>query len=171
LAHGNVDKEILLILIFGYRSLILHEIESNPNKMTDKVNNSPRSRLTIYWVLTGYLAFESVFSSTWDFNWINKGFALGIIEHIGFPPYFLVMKGVATLLAAPVFLLPGLRLLKEWAYFGTFIMYTGAVISHFAVGDSLPTIIYPFIMLLITIGSWALRPASRRFRLVSVNNR
>jgi len=60
------------------------------------------------------------------------------MQHLGYPSYFLTIKGVATLLAAPVFVLPGLLLLKEWAYFGTFLIYVCAV------------------------ASWALRPASRR---------
>lgn len=122
-----------------------------------------KARLITYWILTGYLAFESIFSSTWDFNWLNKGFALNIMQHIGFPPYFLIIKGIATLLAAPVFLLPGLKLLKEWAYFGTFMIYVGAIASHLAMGDGFKDFAAPIIFLLIAVASWALRPPSRRF--------
>ena len=133
--------------------------------MNQLENTQPTSkaRLIIYWILTGYLAFESVFSSTWDFNWLNKGFALNIMQHIGFPPYFLIIKGVATLLAAPIFILPGMRLLKEWAYFGTFMIYIGAIASHLAIGDGFKDIAGPIMFLLIAVASWALRPASRRF--------
>jgi hypothetical protein len=120
-----------------------------------------KARLIAYWIFTGYLAFESVLSATWDFNWLNKGFALGIMRHIGFPPYFLIIKGVATLVAAPVFVLPGMRLIKEWAYFGTFMIYVGAIASHLAVGDDFKAIAAPIIFLLITVASWALRPSSR----------
>ena len=134
------------------------------DKLENKIN-WPKARLITYWILTGYLAFESVLSATWDFNWLNKGFALGIMQHIGFPPYFLIIKGIATLLAAPVFVLPGMRLLKEWAYFGTFMIYTGAIASHLAVGDGFKPLIGPIIFLLITVASWALRPPSRRFAL------
>jgi hypothetical protein len=132
----------------------LTEIET-----TQKIS---KARLVSYWILTGYLAFESILSATWDFNWLNKGFALGIMQHIGFPPYFLIIKGIATLLAAPVFVLPGLRLLKEWAYFGTFMIYAGAIASHLAVGDGFKDIAGPIIFLLITVASWALRPPWRR---------
>lgn len=124
---------------------------------------SSKARLITYWVLTGYLAFESVLSATWDFNWLNKGYSIAIMNHLGFPPYFLVIKGICTLLAAPVFVLPGMRLLKEWAYFGTFIIYTGAIASHLAVGDDFKALIAPIVFLLITTGSWALRPDSRKF--------
>jgi hypothetical protein len=130
---------------------------------TENTQPISKARLIAYWIFTGYLAFESVFSSTWDFNWLNKGFALGIMQHIGFPPYFLIIKGVGTLLAAPVFVLPGLRLLKEWAYFGTFMIYVGAIACHLFVGDGFKEILGPAIFLLIAVASWALRPASRRF--------
>ncbi len=121
-----------------------------------------KGRVVTYWVLTIYLAFESILSATWDFNWINKGYSLSIMQHLGFPSYFLVIKGIGTLLAVPVFILPKMGLFKEWAYFGTFIIYAGAISSHLAVGDGLIIIIYPVIMLLITITSWALRPDSRK---------
>jgi hypothetical protein len=130
---------------------------------TNDTQKTSKTRLIIYWILTGYLAFESILSATWDFNWLNKGYSVAIMQHIGFPPYFLVIKGVCTLLAAPVFVLPGLPLLKEWAYFGTFLIYAGAIASHVAVGDGFKTLIAPLIFLSITVVSWALRPGSRKF--------
>lgn len=123
-----------------------------------------RGRLIVYRVLTSYLAFESILSATWDFNWLNKGYAIDMMQHLGYPAYFLVIKGIGTLLAAPVFLLPKMRLLKEWAYFGTFIIYAGAISSHAAVGDGFKSMVFPMIMLLITIASWALRPDSRKYK-------
>jgi hypothetical protein len=131
----------------------------------ENIQKKSKARLIIYWVLTGYLAFESVLSATWDFNWLNKGFAIDIMKQIGFPPYFLIIKGVATLLAAPVFLLPRMPLLKEWAYFGTFLIYVGAIASHLFVGSTVNNLIAPFIFLCITVASWALRPASRRINM------
>ena len=122
-----------------------------------------KTRSIVYWIFTGYLAFESLLSSAWDFNLLNKGYAAGIMNQIGFPIYFLYIKGIATLLAAPIFLLPRLPLLKEWAYFGTAIMYIGAISSNLFVGSSIKSIIAPIIFLLITIISWALRPPSRKF--------
>ena len=121
-----------------------------------------RTRLITYWILTGYLAFESVLSATWDFNWLNKGFVINMMQELGYPSYFPIIKGICTLLAAPVFILPGLRLLKEWAYFGTFLIYLVAIASHIAVGDSFKSLIAPIIFLVISATSWALRPANRR---------
>jgi hypothetical protein len=128
----------------------------------EKKSTAARIKIIAYWVLTSYLAFESVFSATWDFNWLNKGFAIGIMDQIGYPHYFLIIKGIGTLLAAPVFLLPRLPLLKEWAYFGTFLIYVGAIASHLFVGNGIAALIAPFIFLCITVASWALRPPSRK---------
>jgi hypothetical protein len=122
-----------------------------------------KGRLIAYWILTIYIAFESLLSATWDFNWLNKGYAISMMQQVGFPSYFLVIKGVCSLLAVPVFLLPKMRLLKEWAYFGTFLMYSGAIASHVLVGDGVKKLIAPVIFLIITVASWVLRPASRRF--------
>jgi len=134
--------------------------------MTQTENNqkTSKTRLIAYWILTGYLAFESVLSATWDFNWLNKGFAIHIMQQIGFPPYFLIIKGIGTLLAALVFLLPRMLLLKEWAYFGTFLIYIGAIASHLFVGSAINNLIAPFIFLCITVASWALRPPTRRLQ-------
>jgi hypothetical protein len=122
-----------------------------------------KARLITYWILTGYLAFESILSATWDFNWLNKGFASTMMQQLGFPPYFLILKGICTLLAAPIFVLPRLPLFKEWAYFGTFIIYTFAIASHLFVRDGAGTLIAPFIFLAIAVASWASRPPSRKF--------
>ena len=132
------------------------------NATSDHAPQSKAKKI-LYWILTIYLAFESVLSATWDFDWLNKGFALGIMKQIGFPPYFLIIKGVATLISAPVFLLPRLPLLKEWAYFGTFMIYLGAIACHLFAGDGISPLSAPFIFLCITVASWALRPPSRRF--------
>lgn len=127
-----------------------------------QIPKTTKFKMISYWILTSYIAFESVLSSTWDFNWLNKGFSLHIIDQLGYPPYFLIIKGTATLLSAPVFLLPKMGLLKEWAYFGTFMIYIGAIASHLAVRDPWNSLIILIILLCITIGSWALRPDSRR---------
>lgn len=138
--------------------------------MNQVPSRTSRARSIIYWILTGYLAFESILSATWDFNWLRRGYAIGMMQHLGYPHYFLVIKGIGTLLAAPVFLLPGLRLLKEWAYFGTFLIYIGAIASHLSMGDGIGDFVPPIIFLSIAVASWALRPPSRRLSDLSVRS-
>ena len=129
----------------------------------ENVSRPSKARLVAYWILTAYLAFESILSAVWDFNWLNKGYAINLMQQLGYPSYFLILKGICTLLAAPVFVLPGMRLLKEWAYFGTFLIYISAIVSHLAVRDSFKNLIPPIIFFAIAVASWALRPASRKF--------
>ncbi|MNY74101.1 hypothetical protein D3C86_2130480 [compost metagenome] len=59
-------------------------------------------------------------------------------------------------------LLPKLGLLKEWAYAGFFFVMTGAIFSHFAVGDSTMEYFGPTLLLILTFLSWYFRPADRR---------
>ena len=55
--------------------------------------------------------------------------------HLGYPSYFLTIIGVWKLSGAIAILIPKYPLLKEWAYAGFFFVMTGAVFSHFSVGD------------------------------------
>jgi hypothetical protein len=63
-------------------------------------------------------------------------------------------------LGAGALLAPRTPRLKEWAYAGTVFDLTGAAATHFAVGDPAGKLVAPIVL---TIASWALRPASRRF--------
>ena len=58
--------------------------------------------------------------------------------------------------------MPRLPRLKEWAYAGLVINYTGAAASHIAVGDGAAKLVGPAFFLAVTMVSWALRPPSRR---------
>jgi hypothetical protein len=53
--------------------------------------------------------------------------------------------------------------LKEWAYAGMLFDLTGAAASHASVGDPVAKVIIPLLLLGIVIGSWALRPRSRKW--------
>ena len=81
----------------------------------------------------------------------------------GYPQHLRIVLGVAKPAAAIVLLLPGLALLKEWAYAGTFFQITGAAVSHALVGDPV-NVIYPLALMMATLVSWALRPPSRMLR-------
>ena len=87
----------------------------------------------------------------------------GLIERLGYPPYFLVILGIWKLLGAVALLIPGFPRLKEWAYAGVLFDLTGAVASLFASGlIDVSTMAYPIVMTGVAVASWALRPASRR---------
>jgi hypothetical protein len=82
--------------------------------------------------------------------------------HLGYPAYFLTIIGVWKLLGSAAILLPKLGLLKEWAYAGFFFLMTGAIFSHFAVGDGAMEYFGPILLLLLTYLSWQFRPAVRK---------
>jgi hypothetical protein len=65
-------------------------------------------------------------------------------------------------LGAFALLIPRRPLLKEWAYAGAFFTYTGAMVSHLTTGYALGEVGLLAVMTVLTVLSWALRPASRR---------
>jgi uncharacterized membrane protein YphA (DoxX/SURF4 family) len=81
---------------------------------------------------------------------------------LGYPAYFMSILGVWYISAGLVVLAPRLPRLKEWAYAGLVINYTGAAASHIAVGDGAGKLVGPAIFLGLTAASWAVRPPERR---------
>jgi uncharacterized membrane protein YphA (DoxX/SURF4 family) len=87
----------------------------------------------------------------------------GLIERLGYPPYFLIILGTWKLLGAVALVIPRFPRLKEWAYAGVFFDLTGAVVSLFASGlINVGAMAYPILMIGVAVASWALRPPSRR---------
>jgi uncharacterized membrane protein YphA (DoxX/SURF4 family) len=82
--------------------------------------------------------------------------------HLGYPVYFMSILGVWYISAGLIVLAPRLPRLKEWAYAGLVINYSGAAASHIAVGDDAKTLVGPTVFLVLTAASWALRPSTRR---------
>lgn len=70
--------------------------------------------------------------------------------------------GVYKLLGAIVLAVPGLKRLKEWAYAGFFFDFTGAAASHAMNGDGVDLIMPPLVLLVFVLGSYFLRPESRK---------
>ena len=89
-----------------------------------------------------------------------------LFAHLGYPSYLLYILGVWQVLGVIAILIPKFSLLKEWAYAGLFLMYTGAAASHFLVGDSVEISLSPVLFALTTIASWKLRPASRKLSTI-----
>ncbi len=85
-----------------------------------------------------------------------------IVAHLGYPPYLLGIIGFWKVLAAIVLLVPRFPVVKEWAYAGSFFVFTGAAASHMAGGDGFEKWIGPAVGAAVTAASWALRPPSRR---------
>ena len=119
-----------------------------------------RSRAVAYWVTTGLVAANLVVGGVWDL--LQTPYVREMMEHLGYPLYFVVILGVWKLPGAAVLVAPGLPRLKEWAYAGAVFTFTGAVASHLSVGDGPTAFVPPMILAGLTVASWLLRPAARR---------
>ncbi len=119
----------------------------------------------IYWILTIWLALGMV--STGIVQALNVKEEVDFIINMGYPAYFLTILGIWKILGAVAVLIPKFPLLKEWAYAGFFFAMSGAVFSHLALGNSVKEIFPPFLLLILTVGSWYFRPASRKIILVN----
>jgi hypothetical protein len=84
----------------------------------------------------------------------------------GYPQHLRIVLGIAKPAAAIVLLLPGLALLKEWAYAGTAFAWVMAFISAYSAGDGVQVWGMPLALLVLLIVSYVTRPASRRLVLL-----
>jgi hypothetical protein len=80
----------------------------------------------------------------------------------GYPQHLRIVLGIAKPIAAVVLLLPGLALLKEWAYAGAAITWVMASIAACAAGDGVQVWSMPLGLLALLVVSYVTRPASRR---------
>jgi len=118
----------------------------------------------IYWISTIFLALGMLAGGLQQL--FQMGGYVAIITHLGYPKYFISIIGAWKILGVITILIPGVRILKEWAYAGFFFVMSGAVISHLAMGETIREI-YPSLTLLIfTVISWYFRLTDRKIVLV-----
>ena len=120
----------------------------------------------IYWIATLWLALGMI--STGIVQLLKMKEEVEMMNHLGYPIYFLTLLGVWKILGVVAILIPKYPFLKEWAYAGFFFAMSGAVFSHLAIGDPLITLFGPILLLLLTVASWFFRPASRK--MISFNS-
>lgn len=114
----------------------------------------------IYWISTAWLALGMV--STGLVQLLRVEQEVEKITQLGYSGYILVMLGICKILGVIAVLIPGIPLLKEWAYAGFVFAMSGAVFSHIAVGDDVKQLFGPALLLILTGVSWYFRPESRR---------
>ena len=88
-------------------------------------------RKIAYWSSTGIAALMLLFSLSYltGTEQVVSGFAKA-----GYPQHLRIVLGIAKPAAAVVLLLPGLALLKEWAYAGAAFAWVMAFIAHYSGG-------------------------------------
>jgi hypothetical protein len=114
----------------------------------------------IYWIATVWLSLGML--STGVVQLIQMPEEIAMITQLGYPAYFITLLGCWKILGVAAVLLPGLPLLKEWAYAGFFFSMSGAIYSHLAVGDQAQELFGPVLLLVLSVISWYFRPADRK---------
>src|SRR5262245_42508065 len=111
-----------------------------------------------YWSSTVIAAVMLLMSLTYltGNEQVVSGFAKA-----GYPQHLRIVLGMAKPAAAIVLLLPGIALLKEWAYAGVTFAWVMASISAYSSEEGLIWVM-PLVLLAILGVSYATRPASRR---------
>lgn len=125
-----------------------------------KTSNKPRK--IIYWIATIWLALGM--TSTGIVQLMKTKEEVDMMNHLGYPLYFLTIIGIWKISGVIAVLIPRFPLLKEWAYAGFFFAMSGAVLSHLAAGDEAKTLFGPVLLIILTIISWYFRPESRKLR-------
>jgi hypothetical protein len=120
------------------------------------------ARKITYWATTGIAALMLLFSLMYltGSEQVVSGFAKA-----GYPQHLRIILGIAKPAAAIVLLLPGLALLKEWAYFGAGFTWIMAFIAHTASGEGMQVAGVPLTLFVILVVSYVTRPPSRRLVL------
>lgn len=117
------------------------------------------SRRVAYWSTTVIVAILLLGSLSYltGGEQVVAGFAKA-----GYPQHLRIVLGVAKPTAAIVLLLPGLALLKEWAYAGVTFAWIMAFISASASNEPMQVRSLPLALLVLLVVSYSTRPPSRR---------
>jgi DoxX-like family len=117
------------------------------------------ARMIAYWSSTAIVAVMLLLSLSYltGSEQVVSGFAKA-----GYPQHLRIVLGIAKPAAAVVLLVPGLALLKEWAYAGASFAWIMAFISAMVSGEPVQVWIVPPVLMILLMISYATRPLSRR---------
>jgi hypothetical protein len=119
-----------------------------------------KGKLITYWVATALLSVGMLGSGIAQLMRAKE--MVGILAHLGYPLYLMSILGTWKILGVIAILLPGFKLVKEWAYAGLFFTMTGALVSHLIMGDNGKAVIGPAAQTIFIVLSWYCRPANRK---------
>jgi len=116
-------------------------------------------RKIAYWTTTAIVALALLGSLSYltGSEQVVSGFAKA-----GYPQHLRIVLGIVKPIAAIVLLVPGVALLKEWAYAGVTFAWIMAFISAYASGEPVAAWILPLVLLVLLAVSYLTRPATRR---------
>jgi len=117
------------------------------------------ARKVAYWISTGLASLALLGSLTYLLG--GEQVVAGFTK-AGYPQHLRIVLGIAKPAAAIVLLLPGLALLKEWAYAGVTFALIMATISAYSLGEGVKTWTPPLVLLALVAVSYFTRPSGRR---------
>ena len=92
-----------------------------------------KAKKTIYWIATGLLTLQMLFS-VWMYFFNHEGIREAFIA-LGYPTYIIYPLAILKLLGLVAILTKKSEVLKEWAYAGFFFDFVLAFFAHVMVGD------------------------------------
>jgi hypothetical protein len=117
------------------------------------------ARQIVYWGSTTIAAVMLLFALSYLTG--NEQVVSGFTK-AGYPQHLRIVLGILKPAAAIVLLLPGIALLKEWAYAGAAFAWVMAFVAHYSAGDGVQVWSMPLGLLALLIVSYVTRPVSRR---------
>ena len=117
------------------------------------------ARTIAYWTTTAIVGVALLGSLSYltGSEQVVSGFAKA-----GYPQHLRIVLGIVKPVAAIVLLLPGLALLKEWAYAGVTFAWVMAFISAYVSGEPVQVLMLPPALLILLVVSYVTRPSARR---------
>lgn len=119
-----------------------------------------KAKNIFYWITTVWLSFAMLSGGVMQLLILD--IEMELMNHLGYPVYLLSIIGMWKIAGVIAILAPKLPVVKEWAYAGFFLVMTGAVLSHLAIGDGFAQTFPALLTLILVVASYLLRPASRR---------
>ena len=107
----------------------------------------PKTVKIIYWVLT--TIFVLFMAMDGGAGIAREKTGQEVMKHLGYPVYIMVITGAFKVLGAIAIVQNRFKTIKEWAFSGFFINFTGAFASRAFVGDGFGLLIFPLIMLAV----------------------
>ncbi len=141
------------------QALPMGTIDIAASSSIDRTGAARRLRIAA-WVTTGAFALMMTFSGI--LYLVGPPAIVTGIQHLGYPPYFVRLLGIAKLLGVAAILAPRTRTLREWGYAGFTFDLVAATASHLLSGDGVAHAAPATFSLALGLASYFLRRTARR---------
>lgn len=105
----------------------------------------PKTTRILYWIL---IIFFSLFMLADGIaGVVQEKNGQDVMRHLGYPMYALIIFGMAKIAGAIALLQTKFKTIKEWAFAGFTINFTGAFASRAFAGDGIGQMVMPLVIL------------------------